>query len=529
MSNADPNQHGVDLILGGHDHVYYLGRGINNFKGADFDHDMIGSEDDKSTLIVKSGTDFHDLSEVHISLSEPHPDTCVRRRTIECITGTPEDPSLPELQVLLDKLMKRISKSTQQPVALSLNEWDVTSKAVRTDESGFGDFVADILLMSMERTLRTQSPEQNENAVSGGYRMADCSIICGGSLRSDSTFGPGEITLGNLMEIMPFEDPIVVKELTGQDIWDALENGFSAYPKQEGRFPQVAGMQIVWDSRREPGHRVISVDFLHQPFDGEITEGKDVFMKIRDSYLYEPDHCSNNEQSVMVHRAIPKVKKPLKLDQTYWVVTREYLAQGNDGYLALRRGRYIIDDESGQLMSAIVRKFLLGATYIWRWNHVESRKPHVPTVPDSPSASDSSFDSSFSVQARKRRRTSLLTHLFNTSLEEPVHLSLGTSEAVQRANELRLRRSNSFRKEQAKSGYVSDSDTEKRRDPLFVDYSPTSIRDALFVASHEHHSHYDTASRIDTNLVLEQGCKKEDLAVVVALPDGRMSDRGRQS
>jgi len=88
MSNADPNQHGVDLILGGHDHVYYLGRGINNFKGADFDHDMIGSEDDKSTLIVKSGTDFHDLSEVHISLSEPHPDTCVRRRTIECITGT---------------------------------------------------------------------------------------------------------------------------------------------------------------------------------------------------------------------------------------------------------------------------------------------------------------------------------------------------------------------------------------------------------------------------------------------------------
>ena len=274
---------------------------------------------------------------------------------------------------------------------------------------------------------------------------------------------------------------------------------------------------------------MLLVLILHQPFDGEITEGKDVFMKIRDSYLYEPDHCSNNEQSVMVHRAIPKVKKPLKLDQTYWVVTREYLAQGNDGYLALRRGRYIIDDESGQLMSAIVRKFLLGATYIWRWNHVESRKPHVPTVPDSPSASDSSFDSSFSVQARKRRRTSLLTHLFNTSLEEPVHLSLGTSEAVQRANELRLRRSNSFRKEQAKSGYVSDSDTEKRRDPLFVDYSPTSIRDALFVASHEHHSHYDTASRIDTNLVLEQGCKKEDLAVVVALPDGRMSDRGRQS
>lgn len=413
-------------------------------------------------------------------------------------------------------------------MALSLNEWDVTSKAVRTDESGFGDFVADILLMSMERTLRTQAPEQNEDAVSGGYRMADCSIICGGSLRSDSKFGPGNITLGNLMEIMPFEDPIVVKELTGQDIWDALENGFSAYPKQEGRFPQVAGMQVVWDSNREPGHRVISVDLLHQPFDGEVTEGTNVFMKIRDSYLYEPDYCSDNEQSVMVHRAIPKVKKPLVMDQTYWVVTREYLAQGNDGYSALKRGRYIIDDESGQLMSAIVRKFLLGATYIWRWNHLQSRKPKPLAMPDSPSASDSSFDSSFSASARKRRRKSLLTHLFNTPNEEPTQLSLGTSEALQRANEIRLRRSNSFQMDQGKSS-GSDSNTEKGCAPIFVDYSPTTIRDALFVAAHEHHSHYDTASRIDTNLVLEQGCKKEDLAVVVALPDGRMVDRARQT
>lgn len=424
--------------------------------------------------------------------------------------------------------MKRISKSTEQPVALSLNEWDVTSKAVRTDESGFGDFVADILLMSMERALRTQSPEQNDAAVSGGYRMADCCIICGGSLRSDGKFGPGEITLGNLMEIMPFDDPIVVKELTGQDIWDALENGFSAYPKQEGRFPQIAGMQVVWDSSKEPGHRVVSVDLLHQPFDGENTEGKDVFMKIRDSYLYEPDHCSNNEQSVMVHRTMPKVKKPLVKDEKYWVVTREYLAQGNDGYSALKRGRYVIDDESGQLMSALVRKFLLGATYIWRCNHLQTRKMQDHAVQDSPSVSDSSFDTSFSAPARKRRRKSLLTYLFSPPNQEPKHLSLGTSEAVHRANEMRLRRSNSFQMERNKSD-ESGSASKTMHDPLFVDFTPTTIRDALFVAAHEHHSHYDMASRIDTNLILEQGYKKEDLAVVVALRDGRMVDRGRQN
>ena len=63
--------------------------------------------------------------------------------------------------------------------------------------------------------------------------------------------------------------------------------------------------------------------------------------------------------------------------------------------------------------------------------------------------------------------------------------------------------------------------------PLVVDHTSTSIRDALFVATHEHHSHFDTASRIDTSVVLEPGCSQEDLAVVMALIDGRMKDLAR--
>ncbi len=44
----------------------------------------------------------------------------------------------------------------------------------------------------------------------------------------------------------------------------------------------------------------------------------------------------------------------------YKIVTREYMAQGHDGFLPLKGNKYLVDDESGQLMSAIVRKYLLG-------------------------------------------------------------------------------------------------------------------------------------------------------------------------
>lgn len=84
---ADPNadEHGVDIILGGHDHVYYVGRGIRKYQGEEFSFDMPGTDNDQSTYVIKSGTDFHDLSEIELTLSAPQDH--IRRRTITNIKG----------------------------------------------------------------------------------------------------------------------------------------------------------------------------------------------------------------------------------------------------------------------------------------------------------------------------------------------------------------------------------------------------------------------------------------------------------
>jgi 5'-nucleotidase len=80
---------------------------------------------------------------------------------------------------------------------------------------------------------------------------ADGVVICGGTLRGDSVYGPGmflspklkagdsrrlagEITLGDVMEILPFEDPVVVLEMDGETIWSAMEGALGTWPAQEG-------------------------------------------------------------------------------------------------------------------------------------------------------------------------------------------------------------------------------------------------------------------------------------------------------
>jgi len=105
-----------------------------------------------------------------------------------------------------------------------------------------------------------------------GCGGSDGVFICAGTLRGDSVYGPGNITLGDILEILPFEDPIVVIELDGESIWAALEASLSTWPAQEGRFPVISGFRVSWDSRRPPGQRVLGVWLQKEALDsGDFT------------------------------------------------------------------------------------------------------------------------------------------------------------------------------------------------------------------------------------------------------------------
>lgn len=49
----------------------------------------------------------------------------------------------------------------------------------------------------------------------------------------------GDFTLRDLSSIIPMRDPLVVVEITGEQLLEVLENSVSKYPSLEGRFPQV--------------------------------------------------------------------------------------------------------------------------------------------------------------------------------------------------------------------------------------------------------------------------------------------------
>ena len=127
-------------------------------------------------------------------------------------------------------------------------------------------------------------------------------ILCitnGGGIRS--SIQVGRVTVGNLLEVLPFGNTVATVIVKGAGVKAALENGVSQVESGAGRFPQVAGLRFTWHPFAAAGTRIVSVDVA--------TEN---VMASAAALTYEP----------------------LDLDKDYLVVTNNFMLVGGDGYSA---------------------------------------------------------------------------------------------------------------------------------------------------------------------------------------------------
>ena len=136
---------------------------------------------------------------------------------------------------------------------------------------------------------------------------ADIGMMNGGGIRANREYEPGTVlTRRDIQSELPFGNKTVVLEVTGQDIIDALENGFSQVENGAGRFPHVSGIEVVYDFNQPAGSRVV-----------EVT---------RDGAALDPN-------------------------ATFSLAINDYVAGGGDGYDMLAGKRRIVDENAAVLMT----------------------------------------------------------------------------------------------------------------------------------------------------------------------------------
>merc|ERR1712206_47085 len=127
---------------------------------------------------------------------------------------------------------------------------DCRFSSIRTRETNIGNLIADV----MRAGLKT-----------------DIAALNSGTLRSDAIIEKGPFKVRDLVKLLPMLDELCVLQLSGEQVMLVLENSVSQYPRLEGRFLQVSGVEFTFDADKPSGQRVIkdTVMVRGQPIDGE--------------------------------------------------------------------------------------------------------------------------------------------------------------------------------------------------------------------------------------------------------------------
>ena len=251
---------GVDVIVGGHTNTLLS----NTSDRAEGPYPtMVGN-----TAIVSAYAYGKFLGELNVTFDDAGEIVEAKGEPLIMDAAVTEDSTtkerIAELAVPLDEIRNKVVAETAEPI-------DGDRANCRAQECQMGNLVADAMLARVKDQ---------------GVQIA---IANGGGLRA--SIDAGEVTMGEVLTVLPFQNTLSTFEAKGSTVLAALENGVSQIEEGAGRFPQVAGLKFAVDSAAEPGARV-----------------SDVMVAEDDAWV------------------------PIEADKVYGVVTNNFVRNGGDGY-----------------------------------------------------------------------------------------------------------------------------------------------------------------------------------------------------
>ncbi|MFC6905261.1 bifunctional UDP-sugar hydrolase/5'-nucleotidase [Halalkalicoccus tibetensis] len=217
---------GLDAIFGSHSHV--------TFDEAEIHH---------GTVISEIGYAYEHLGVMTLDREGG----LVSWERVDLDEGIEPDP---EFKARLEAQYDELDEEFSAEVGETEVELDASGAVNYARESRLGNLVADAMLDAGED--------------------ADVAFQNAGGLRTNDTYGPGTLTAGDVLGILPFANAVVTFEATGAEIRAALESRVDTLPEapfgaQQGQ--QVGGLSYEWSGHGEAAIGEVFVD--GEPLDPE--------------------------------------------------------------------------------------------------------------------------------------------------------------------------------------------------------------------------------------------------------------------
>ena len=216
---------GVTAVIDGHSHTSL--------------YDIAQEPNEETALVTSTGEYLNNLGKLTI--------TFLPEGGVELAAELIPNPGIFEDHAIINAIEaveEAQSAELDKVVGESTVDLEGERAVVRTSESNWGNLACDIFLYATG---------------------AEVALMNGGNIRASTPAGP--LTARDVNTVFPFGNLVVLMEVSGQAILDALEVGLSVYPETNGGFPQVGGMVVSFDPELEPGARLVQVLVGGEPID----------------------------------------------------------------------------------------------------------------------------------------------------------------------------------------------------------------------------------------------------------------------
>lgn len=225
---------GFDLVVG--DHAAFVSEGVQEIN---------------ETLLSFVGDELDYLGQLDLEIVGGEIDGYEFER--HDVVALAEEGEIDEHEAITDLhagFNDELDEELGEVIGETETELDVRRETVRQRESGFGNYIADVIREDTD---------------------ADVTIQNGGSIRGDRVYDPGDVTRRMVVDVLPFPNDTAAVELTGAELLQTLEHGVGEVEGLDGRFPQVSGMSYAYDPDASAGERVADVTVGGEPLDEEAT------------------------------------------------------------------------------------------------------------------------------------------------------------------------------------------------------------------------------------------------------------------
>lgn len=202
----------VDVVLSGHTHRAYV-------------CEVAGK------LLTAGGPNGRMLTRVDLELSPASRDV-VAARAVNLMVDE-SSPESAQVAQFVAEVSGRIDRVTDRVVGQALEP--LSKDPLETGESLLGSFIADA---------------QREAA------GADIAVTNLGGIRSDLGLGSPDVTFGDLFRVQPFDNLLVVIEMSGREVLDMLEAQFED-GGEWGLYQISSSLQYCWSEPSPTGSRII--------------------------------------------------------------------------------------------------------------------------------------------------------------------------------------------------------------------------------------------------------------------------------